>query len=350
MRILNSIRRLGQIATASVIAFPALQPIAGCSSKGPSEPGTKGNGGSQSSNEGGLGGTTGAGGTSVAMGAGGTATNAGGMAPEAGAQGGDSASVALCATPDPASTASFYDLKIVGVDFARDEGRSVYLVTRSANGGVLGSASAVASGGGFSLTFPRGYQRTSGGQVLWFVDVNADGFCDTANGDHFGLIQLDPSDAGDEAVEITISDDPSNPTIPGDPSACTGQKPLGELSDLDISATGFEAHAGARVYLITRTALNGAVFAHGSAVVVDGGFRFHFPRGLEQFTYQEVFWFVDTDGDGRCTHSSDHTGFLSTNALRPAGRDPAEVSIKDNHTEVSERGTDVCVVLNACPF
>jgi hypothetical protein len=103
------------------------------------------------------------------------------------------------------------------------------------------------------------------------------------------------------------------------------------------------------MHLLTSSPYNGLVRGAGQATIAGGAFAFHFPQGFERTTYQEVFWFVDTDGDGACATSVDHTGYLATSAFTPL--DPTavvEVQISDNHMITSARQEAVCVVMNGC--
>jgi hypothetical protein len=62
---------------------------------------------------------------------------------------------------------------------------------------------------------------------------------------------------------------------------------------------------------------------------------------------EEIFWFVDADGDGLCT-SADHRGYAVT-PIVATEVDQVNVDITDNHTNETPNGVDVCVVLNGCP-
>jgi hypothetical protein len=121
------------------------------------------------------------------------------------------------------------------------------------------------------------------------------------------------------------------------------------MLDFNITGSGFEAHDGQRLHLLTRTAYNGAIFGAGDAVVAGGGFAFHFPKGYERFTYQEILVFVDVDGDGVCVTGTDHTGYTASSAFNPVQiAPPVNQQVMDNHTSRSARGADICVIMNGC--
>jgi hypothetical protein len=119
------------------------------------------------------------------------------------------------------------------------------------------------------------------------------------------------------------------------------------MADMNVTGLGFKAHEGAIVHLLTRSFQNGAVFGRGEAPVAAGGFAFRLPHAFVSFTYQEVFWYVDADGDGACT-TADHRGYTVTAAFRPTGNEALDQPITDNHVVTSARGADVCIVMNGC--
>ena len=136
--------------------------------------------------------------------------------------------------------------------------------------------------------------------------------------------------------------------IPGETNPCAGVRPFGDMADINLNAPGFEAHEGAPVYLLTRNGLNGFVFARGESTITSGRFGFYFPRAYARGLAQEIFWFVDADGDRVCT-SSDHRGYAVT-PVSTTQPDTVYLEITDNHATESARGADVCVVLNGCPL
>jgi hypothetical protein len=290
-------------------------------------------GGSAGSSTVSLGGNLGSGGTHVESGTGG---NAG------------SGSNPTCLLPGH-PTQKFLELQILGSDFGAHDGRTIYVIARTGSTGVLGCNFVTIRNGSFSISLPSGFERNSNEQVLWFVDVDADGICNAALGDHVGLVALDPLDpATTDPIVVTLSDSQAT-GVPGDPSACTGQIPLAEMSDLRIDGTGFGEHEGARIHLVTATLHNGSVFASGSASIVNGTFTMAFSHAYQDFTYQEVDWYIDTDGDGHCTTGTDHTGSMLTNADRPTDNSPVQVPITDTHQQSNATGSDVCASVNACP-
>jgi hypothetical protein len=241
----------------------------------------------------------------------------------------------------------FVDLNVRGESFSSHDGRTVYLVTRTSPTVVLGAASATVVAGGFAVHLEGGYDRSSSQQLLWFVDQDGDGKCALASGDHMGYLALDPVDpVANDSLDLVISDNHVS-DVPGSPDPCSGASPFADMSDMSVTASGFEAHEGAAVQLLTRSLQTGAVFGRGQATVAAGGFGFRFPRAFVSFTYQEVFWYVDLDGDGACT-AADHPGYAVTSAARPTGNEPFDLSITDNHTGTSVGGADVCTVMNDC--
>jgi hypothetical protein len=284
-------------------------------------------------------GTNGPGGTGGAAG-GGSGGSADAGDPTAGA----------CEGIDAGSAASllYVDLNVSASDFSEHEGQTVFLVTRSNTYGVLGSGSAVVSGGAFAFHFPKGYRRAADQQITWLLDADGDGVCNDAAGDQTGFFLVSATDApGTEPVTVAISDNHVQMT-PSGSSLCNAAFPFGDMLDMNVTGTGFDAHEGRTVHLLARTFDNGAIFASGQVVVASGGFVLHFPRGFERFTYEEIFFFTDVDGDGRCAVGTDHPGYIVTAAFNPTQNVPVDVPVMDNHKAQSARGADVCAVMNGC--
>ena len=154
-------------------------------------------------------------------------------------------------------------------------------------------------------------------------------------------------DPGSNALDLLITDNHVR-TTSRNVDICNPAVPFGDMMDINITGTGFQAHDGQRVHLLTRTAYNGAIFGSGEAVVTGGGFAFHFPKGYVRFTYQEMLVFVDVDGDGVCVPGTDHTSYSATSAFNPVQIAPVDEQVMDNHTSNTARNADVCVVMNGC--
>jgi hypothetical protein len=145
------------------------------------------------------------------------------------------------------------------------------------------------------------------------------------------------------------------PAVAGTSDACTApstdvgiRNGVRLLLDLVVTGQGFEEHEGKRVYVFTRESNYRTPLGHGSELVRSGRFTLRFPDGYARFSYQLVFYYVDVNGDGRCDESTgDHTGFTITNAFNPAGNEPDEVALPDNHRS-SQRDERVCDLMNAC--
>jgi hypothetical protein len=119
--------------------------------------------------------------------------------------------------------------------------------------------------------------------------------------------------------------------------------------DFDVVGSGFDAHEGLTVHVLTDSPYNHHVWGTGQATIVGGGFALHFPRGFERTTYQEIFWFIDVDGDGRCATPNDHTGYAATSAFTPLDASAVvQMAITDNHNNVNAGREDVCVIMNGC--
>jgi hypothetical protein len=269
----------------------------------------------------------------------------------AGGVGGADASAATgCEGVDAGGIVSpaYADMNITASGFAEHEGRSVFLVTRSNSSGVIGARSVTVTGGGFAVRFPKGYTRSSEQDLLWLIDADGDGRCNTDAGDHTGYLRVSAATpAGADALEVAITDNHVR-TTSGGVDICNAAAPFGDMMDFNIAGVGFEAHDGQRVHLLTRTVYNGAIFGSGEAVVTGGGFAFHFPKGYQRFTYQEIFLFVDVDGDGACAPGTDHTAYKATSAFNPVAIMPIDEQVMDNHTSRSGRNADVCIIMNGC--
>jgi len=255
-----------------------------------------------------------------------------------------------CDGVDAGSLASrtYMDLDITASGFADHEGKTVLLETRGNSDGVLGSAKATVTGGAFTVHLPKGYRRAQDQELLWLVDVDGDGVCNDAAGDQTGYVVVTaPDPPGSTPLAVAITDNHVRNTK-SNVDLCNPAIPFGDMLDIDITGVGFDAHEGQTVRLLARTLDNGAIFGSGSARVVGGGFALHLPRGFERYSYEEVIYFVDTDGDGRCVVGTDHTGYTVTPAFNPIQNVPVALQTMDNHTATSARGADVCVVMNGC--
>jgi hypothetical protein len=260
------------------------------------------------------------------------------------------ATTAACEGVDAGSAASrsYVDLNITASGFAEHEGQTVFLVTRSNSYGVLGSGSAVVSRGAFAFHFPKGYQRAADQQIIWLLDADGDGVCNDAAGDQTGFFLVSATDPpGTEPVAVAISDNHVQMT-PSGANLCTRGFPFGDMIDMNVTGAGFDADEGRTVHLLARTVDNGAIFGSGQAVVANGGFVLRFPRGFERSTYEEIVFFADVDGDGRCAVGTDHAGYTVTAAFNPTQNVPVDVPLMDNHVAQSARGADVCAVMNGC--
>jgi hypothetical protein len=270
-------------------------------------------------------------------------------ASDAGADGGGP-TMAACEGVDAgsAASASYVDLNISASGFSEHEGQTVFLVTRANGVGVIGAASATVTGGAFSFHFPKGYKRATDQEIIWLLDADGDGVCDDAAGDHTGFSLVSATDPpGAEPVAVSISDNHLRMTSSG-ANLCNSVLPFGDMLDMNVTGTGFDGHEGRTVHLLGRTFYNGAIFASGDAIVAGGGFTLPFKRGFQRFTYEEIFFFVDVDGDGRCTPGTDHPGYTTTAGFNPTQNVPIDVPVMDNHMAQSARGADVCAVMNGC--
>ena len=318
-------------------------------------PGASGDGGSAgasgSAGAAGIGGGAGSGGAAGDGRAGAAGTGSGG-AVGGGTGGGGTGAGGInpsCIRSD-AQLHKFLNLDVRGESFADHNGETLYLITRSGSSGIIGTGKTLVSAGGFAVHFEGGYERNTSQQLLWFADADGDGNCNLSKGDHIGYVSLGPFDpVANDALTATIADNHVM-DIPGETSPCSGARPFGDMLDMNVSASGFQAHEGSSVYMLTRTFQNGAVFGRGQTAVASGRFAFNFPRGFARQAYQEVFWFVDLDGDGLCTTTSDHLGYAVTAAFSPTGNQPLDMTITDNHAGTSARGADVCIVMNGCPI
>ena len=314
--------------------------------------GGRADGGGATGGGGGAISSSGTGGSSSGGGAGGATSGAGGAVSTAGAGGAPSigGGPGACDGIDAgaAAPAPYVDLDVTASGFAEHEGQPVFLLTRANGDRTLGAGRAIVSGGAFSFHFPKGYMRGHAQEILWLLDADGDGVCDAAAGDHTGYAVLSAFDPpGDGVAAVAISDNHVQTTSSG-AGLCVAGMGFGDMMDMNVTGTGFDAHEGRTVHLLARSAYNGAIFAAGDAIVTAGGFAFQFQRGFERFTYEEIFSFVDVDGDGRCTWGTDHPGYTVTPALNPANNSPVEVQVMDNHKIQSDRGADVCVVMNGC--
>lgn len=306
-----------------------------------------GDGGPGAGGSGGFAGLGGAAGIDGGGSGGGVAGAGGGGA--SGGSGGTGGGVDLSCVRSDTQLHRFLNLDVRGDGFGAHEGQAVHLVTRTNSSGVIGAGTVTVEGGGFTVHFESGYERNTSQQLIWFADQDGDGTCNPAMGDHMGYVAVGPFDpAANDALAVSVSDNHVT-DVAGDTTVCSANRAFGGMVDMNVMASGFAAHEGSTVHVLTRTFQNGAVFGRGQATVASGGFSLRFPRGFVVQTYQEVFWFVDVDGDGVCT-ATDHPGYTVTAAAVPTANQPFDQMISDNHTAMSARAADVCVVMNGCPI
>ncbi len=194
-----------------------------------------------------AGGNAGDGGGGLAGGAGGAGTGGSGGAAvsDAGVGGAADASAATgCEGVDAGGIVSpaYADMTITASGFAEHEGRSVFLVTRANISGVIGARSVTVTGGRFAFRFPKGYKRSSEQDLLWLIDADGDGRCNTDAGDHTGYLRVNAANpAGSDALEVAITDNHVR-TTSGGVDICNPAAPFGDMMDFNITGVGFEAH------------------------------------------------------------------------------------------------------------
>jgi hypothetical protein len=344
------VRRLGEWTLLLVLAG------ASCSgaSNAPGDGGSSQGGSSGAGGSGAAGGAGGSGGSAGSAGGGAGTVGSGGAGGTSGTSGGPAGRGGWgsggidpsCVRPD-AQLNRFLNLDIRGEAFP-DEHRLeyVYVVTKNASSGIIAAGRATV-GSAFTLHLEGGYERNTVQQIAWFADADGDGRCYSSDGDHFGYIMVGPFDpAGNDAYSVTFRHN-DVAGIPGEANPCVGSRPFGDMAGIGLRATGFEAHERATFYALARNPLNGFVFGRGQYPFLSGQFGLHLPRAYARNLAEEIFWFVDADGDGLCT-SADHRGYAVT-PIVATEVDQVNVDITDNHTNETPKGVDVCVVLNGCP-
>jgi hypothetical protein len=121
--------------------------------------------------------------------------------------------------------------------------------------------------------------------------------------------------------------------------------------DLDVMGRGFERYEGKIVWMLTRRTRSDVVFGVARTTIVDGQLMVHFPDGFERQAYQEVFWFVDADGDGLCDDGAgDHVGYTITNGFNPVADEPYLLMFEDSEFLQGPPvgGESICAVMNQC--
>ena len=197
------------------------------------------------------------------------------------------------------------------------------------------------------MSFPKGYQRSADQDLLWLIDADGDGLCNTDAGDHTGYLLVSATNPGSDALEVAITDNHVR-TTSRNVEICNPAAPFGEMMDFNITGSGFQAHEGQRVHLLTRTTYNGAIFGSGDAVITGGGFAFHFPKGYERFTYPG-----DAPVRGcrrrRCLRAGNGPhGLLGHLRFQSRQIAPVYEQVTDSHRSKTARNADVCVVMNGC--
>jgi hypothetical protein len=319
------------------------------------------------SGDGSAGGAAGKGGSSETAGAGGRA-GTGGSAP-GGEGGGGSTGRGGAGSPPLEPTRirggdaneHYYDLEIGGQGLVSLEGRVVTVRIGDPPLVRLASGQARVVGGSFSLTLPQvledGLYKT---KIIHF-DVDGDGRCgpgdqawidrsSSLNAPGLATRMFEPDGAG-----VRLSGSNVGAGVVSAPDAevcrrieiCGPYDPRAEATrpivDMKVAGSGLEAHERQRVRLLTRSRSTASLRGIGRGIVFGGRFTVYLPNGYERRADQEILWFVDVDGDGRCNASAgDHLGYATVAGLDPTGNDAVAVAVTDDHAGVVPGDVDVC--------
>ncbi len=189
-----------------------------------------------------------------------------------------------------------HDLVLEGADLDRWEGRAIWVVVSEdrrgpidGGGWTLGERSAV----DFRLELRGMLLQGERYVVDVFVDASADGLCNPDAGDPAWRFVVDAV-----ASDVTLTVRPSEHR---NPIACGAFD--GIPADLQVRGSGFDEAEGRSAVVSVVEHYRGAAYSVGIEPLPIAGGRFEaaFPRALWQGSTFDVAWFVDEDGDGRCS-------------------------------------------------
>src|SRR4029078_8056265 len=130
----------------------------------------------------------------------------------------------------------YADMNVSASGFAEHEGRTVLVVTRSNSSGVLGAPPATGTGGACAFRFPKGYQRSADQELLWLIDADGDGLCNTDAGDHTRYLFVHAGAPRSAALDVAITDNHVRTTSRND-DICNPAAPFGDMMDINITGT-----------------------------------------------------------------------------------------------------------------
>jgi hypothetical protein len=158
---------------------------------------------------------------------------------------------------------------------------------------VSNQTTVVANDGSFGLTFTNKLQQGLSYSVDYYVDLNADGLCDSAT-DH---VWRKTVTAASTDPSLVVTHDAT------DPAGCSSFT----NRTLTFAGTGFP-HAGQALYVnvLRQADLVKVVTNRITIVASDGSFSFTFPNSLESGQSYYVDYYVDLNANGLCNSSADH--------------------------------------------
>jgi hypothetical protein len=259
---------------------------------------------------------------------------------------------------DPYQT--YLDLEIMGDGLDAFEGMVVTVRLGDPPLYRLTSAQTRVTGGKLSLSLPQVLEYSLYKMKRIHFDVDGDGQCGPGDliwvdasasssapgvairmfGSDGTTIRATGSDAAVGMLAAPTAADCQRIAVcgPYDPAA-EGTRPV---LDMKVVGSGFDAHEGESVRLLTRNAGTGALRGIGRGTVFGGRLTVYLPNGYERAADQEILWFVDVDGDGACNAGAgDQLGYARPVGFNPAGNEVLEVSVTDDPATVPAT-VDVC--------
>jgi len=341
----------------------------GCSEprKGSPDGGGSGGGGSSGGGSGGSAGGAGTGADDGGAGAGGeagSAVDASTDGPPPGLQ------PILIRGGDP--NGLFLHMRMAGEGLTEFEGRLVTVRTGFWPDGRWSSGQARIIDGRFSLEFPQGHEASLYTQKTVLFDVDGDGRCSPGDAvwNDFSATPTTPElmerdfgpgatggiaatggftgpAGGGRPLDAPTADDCRRIEMCAPYAARAFEKRA--FIDQIVRGEGFDAFEGRYVRLAARTAGGATKLGSARAKVFGGRFTMLLPAGIPRQVAPELLWFVDADGDNKCSATSgDLLGYTTPDAFDPPANEPATVSIGPAAATVPGN-VDVCAAFEAPP-
>ena len=267
----------------------------------------------------------------------------------------------------------YWDMRMAGEGLSPFEGRMVTVRVGLWPDGRWASGQARIVDGAFTLDFPQGHQATYYTQKTVLFDVDGDGRCGpgdavwndfsaTPSGPGYVERIFGPSETGGITVVGGLTGPPGR-AVPLDAASAEDCRRIDACAssaaranekrafiDGIVRGAGFDAFEGRFVRLAARTLVGATRLGAARAQIIGGRFTMRLPAGIQRQAAPELLWFVDADGNDKCSATSgDLLGYATPGAFDPPANDPATVSIAASSLAVVPGNVDVCAAIEPLP-